>query len=101
MVVYNITTKVSWDIHDQWLRWLQQEYIPRMLATRCFFESRILRLLHVDEEEGPTYAVQYHAAAEEEYTRYIREHASSLMQLGYDTWGERTVAFSTVMEVLH
>ena len=101
MIIYNVTIKVDWAIHDQWLQWIQQEHIPLMLKTGCFFESKILRLLEIDEDDGPTYAIQYHALSATDYKRYIQQHASSLRQHNDTTWGEQTIAFRSVMEVLH
>jgi hypothetical protein len=101
MIIYNVTTKVGWAVNDPWLRWMRDEYIPLMLNTGCFFESQILRLLEVDEDEGPTYAIQYFAHTTSDYRKYIQQYAARLRQQSHDKWGEQIVAFRSVMEVLH
>jgi hypothetical protein len=101
MIVYNVTIKVDWEIHDEWLQWMKNEHIPMMLKTGSFFESRILRLLETDEQDGPTYAFQYHASTIEDYTKYIDKHASTLREHTSQRWGDQTIAFRSVMEVLH
>lgn len=101
MIVYNVTTNVSWAIHDDWLQWLKQEHIPRMLQTGCFFESRILRLLEIDDEHGPTYAIQLHASSAADYQAFIERYAESLHQEAHERWSNQIIAFSSVMEVLH
>jgi hypothetical protein len=101
MIIYNVTTKVSWAIHEQWLHWMQQEFIPLMIKTGCFVEYKILRLLEIDEEDGPTYAIQYCAVTAKDYEVYFHKHALSLQQLSLKKWGEQTVAFGSVMKVLH
>ncbi len=101
MIVYNVTTNVSWAIHDDWLQWLKQEHIPRMLETGCFFESRILRLLDIDDEQGPTYALQWHALSSEDYQVFVSQYAASVFQNTNERWGNELIAFSSVMEVLH
>lgn len=54
MLIYNITTKVDHSIADAWLQWMKEEHIPEVIATGCFSQSRILRLLEVDETDGLT-----------------------------------------------
>ena len=101
MIIYNVTTKVNWNINDQWLQWMQQDHIPEVLQTGCFFESRILRLLEIEEEEGPTYAIQYSADTIDDYHSYIQVHAVSFRQQILEKWGDQIFAFRSVMEVLH
>jgi hypothetical protein len=101
MIIYNVTIKVDWAIHDDWLQWMQEEHIPLVINTGCFYESKILRILEIDEDDGPTYAVQYHARTADDYKRYIQQHASSLAHHSDKTWGDQTIAFRSVMEVLH
>jgi Domain of unknown function (DUF4286) len=101
MIIYNVTTKVNWAIHDEWLQWMRQEHIPQILETGCFYESRILRLLETDEEEGPTYAVQYHASKAEDYRAYIEHYAATFRQDAQEQWGDQIISFRSVMEVLH
>ena len=101
MIIYNVTTKVSWTIHDKWLQWTKDEHIPAMLKTGCFSETRLLRLLETDEDEGPTYAVQYYAADLDHYQTYLRFHASILRKQSTQKWGDQLIAFRSLMEVLH
>lgn len=99
-IVYNVTVKTEQAIAPEWLEWLQQEHIPDMIQTGCFTHATVLRLLEVDETEGPTYAVQYHAESQSYYNRYIREFADNLRQKGYKRWGNRFIAFRSVMQVV-
>jgi Domain of unknown function (DUF4286) len=101
MIVYNVTTNVTWAIHEDWLGWLRTEYIPYVMQTGCFSESRILRLLEIDEEDGPTYAIQFHASTTESYQRFIEHHATYLHEKAREKWRDQLIAFSSVMEVLH
>ncbi|MBC7826127.1 MAG: DUF4286 family protein [Chitinophagaceae bacterium] len=101
MIVYNVTTKVNWSVHDDWLQWMQREHIPDVMATGLFFDSKILRLLEIDDGEGPTYAIQYYASAIENYRTYIEQHAVSFRKEIHEKWGDQIIAFRSLMEVLH
>ncbi|MEC5147641.1 DUF4286 family protein [Chitinophaga sp. 212800010-3] len=98
MVIYNITTKVATDTYLQWLQWMREEQVPATLATGLFHGHRICRLLEQDDEEGPTYVVQYFTDHLNSYNTFVEKHQQALRQRGYDLFGDRFIAFSTVME---
>jgi Domain of unknown function (DUF4286) len=101
MIIYNVTVKVDHSIADDWLSWLQEVHIPDVIATGCFTDARILRLMEVDESDGITYAVQYHAESKALYNRYITEHSDGMRNKGTEKWGEKFVAFRSVMQIVH
>lgn len=100
MIIYNVTIKVEGTIADAWLQWMLHEHIPDVMKTGCFDEYKVVRLLEVDDSEGPTYAIQYHAPSKADYNRYITVHAEGLRQKSFDKWGNRFIAFRSVMQVV-
>jgi Domain of unknown function (DUF4286) len=101
MIIYNVTIKVAQVIATDWLEWLQTEHIPDVIATGCFTHATILRLLEVDDTEGPTYAVQYVAESKALYNLYIERHAALMREKGYTKWGDQFIAFRSVMQVVN
>ena len=100
MIIYNVTIKVEGSIADAWLQWMLNEHIPDVMRTGCFSSHRVVRLLEVDESEGPTYAIQYNADSKADYNRYIQMHAANLRQKSFDKWGNSFIAFRSVMQVV-
>lgn len=100
MIIYNVTVKVDAAIADQWLQWMQQEHAPALVATGCFTHYQIVRLLEVDDAEGPTYAVQYSARNLADYERYKRDYAAGMQQQSTQKWGDRYIAFRSLMQVV-
>ena len=101
MFIYNVTIKVMEPIHEAWLQWLKEEHIPDVINTGCFTHAVILRLMEVDDTEGPTYAVQYFAESKGLYNNYIENHAAGMRQKGFDKWGDKFIAFRSVMQVVN
>lgn len=101
MFIYNVTIKLAASIHDDWLQWIQQEHIPEVIATGCFEKATLVRLLEVDDSDGPTYAVQYHAVSRAQYQRYISLYADGLRQKSFDRWGNQFMAFRSLMQVIN
>lgn len=100
MLIYNVTTKADAAIAAVWLQWMQQQHIPAIMATGCFTGHTIVRLLDVDDSDGPTYAVQYKADNKAAYDWYITEHADALRDAAHQKWGSRIISFHTLMEVV-
>lgn len=101
MIIYNVTTKVDYAVADAWLQWLQEEHIPEIIQTGCFTHATILQLLESDESEGPTYAIQFHADSKALYNRYIRDYAAEKQKKALEKWGNKFIAFRSVMQVVH
>jgi hypothetical protein len=101
MYIYNVTTQISWTIHTEWLQWMKETRIPEVVATGCFTHHRLVKVLEVDESEGPTYAVQYFVESWEIYKSYLEKHAPGLRKDAIERWGNAFISFHSVMEVVH
>lgn len=101
MYIYNVTTYVHWSIHEAWLQWMKQQHMPALVATGCFDRFQLVRLLETDETDGPTYAVQYFSHTKDDYLRYMELHEQRFSEEKRDKWGERSISFSTLMELVN
>lgn len=99
MIIYNVTIQVENDIAEEWLRWMKEEHIQDVLQTGLFIDARLCKLLEQDESEAKTYTAQYFCHSLDEYNKYISDFAQEMRQKGFDRFGNRFVAFRTVMEV--
>ncbi len=100
MFIYNVTLKIDHSIHEEWVKWMKEEHLPDVMKTGCFEKYQFVKLLDVDESEGPTYAAQYFAISKAQYNRYIDMYAAKLRQDGMNKWGNKFIAFRTLMEVI-
>ena len=101
MIVYNISIKIIPEIEEDWVRWQQEEHIPDVMSSGQFTEYKFYRLLEQHAHDGITYVVQYFASSLENYNRYINETSHTLRQKALDKWGNKFIAFRTLMEVVH
>lgn len=99
MIIYNVTVSIDPDAHAAWMAWMRDEHIPRVLATGCFVEGRMLKVL-ADDDGGITYAIQYTAADMPAYERYRDEHAQRLQAEAHAAFGGRFHAFRTLLETV-
>ncbi len=101
MYIYNVTTKVSWEMHESWVEWMIAEHIPEILQTGYFSRHQLVRLQDVDDIDGPTYAVQYYLESKASYNAYISGFAPGLRQKSISKWGDHVISFRTLMEVIN
>ncbi|MGZ3880616.1 MAG: DUF4286 family protein [Flavisolibacter sp.] len=99
-IIYNVTTKVEPTIAETWVQWLLDEHISSVMKTKCFVDYKVVRLLDVDDSEGPTYAVQYTAESKADYNRYIELFASQISKRAFEKWSDCFISFGSVMEVV-
>jgi Domain of unknown function (DUF4286) len=98
MIVYNLSIKIHPAIEAAWLQWQKEEHIPEVMSSAQFSDYRFYRLLEQDESDGITYIVQYFAPDIDHYNRYINSFASLLRKKALDKWGDKFIAFRTVMQ---
>ena len=101
MFIYNVTIKVHESIQAEWLQWLKEVHVPEILSTHCFTKATVVRLLEVDDSEGPTYAIQFFAESKAAYNSYIEKYAAMLSKKSFDKWGNQFIAFRSLMQVVN
>jgi hypothetical protein len=101
MIIYNVTLKMDWSIEEAWLKWMKEKHIPQVMQTNCFTKNIMVKLIDIEDEDGPTYAMQYFAESKSDYNRYIEIHSATLREEVMNKWGTLLVAFRTVMQVVN
>lgn len=97
MIVYNVTVKIDLNVHDLWLKWMQEEHIPQVLETGCFIQHKMYRILEEDTRDGISYAIQYFAEDLTKYFDYKEHHAARLQKEGADRFPGKFQAFRTLL----
>jgi hypothetical protein len=98
MYTYNVTIKIEKHIRLQWIEWMQNVHIPEVLATKMFTTAVFNELLEPVDEEGDTFVAQYACDNLENYSNYLENHAPLLRQKGFDLFGNRFIAFRSLLK---
>ncbi|MGE0635446.1 MAG: DUF4286 family protein [Bacteroidia bacterium] len=99
MIIYNVTINIEDDVHLEWVEWMKNEHIPRVMATGYFLDNRMCRLM-VEEETGTSYTIQYTLKNMADYEEYQSLHAPALQKEVLDKYRDKFVAFRSLMEVV-
>lgn len=100
MILYNVTISIDKDVEPEWLRWMKQVHIPQVMATACFLEYRMLKMMHEDNPHSTSYAIQYTAESLEELERYQTDHASVLQEEHNQRYANKFAAFRSLLEII-
>jgi hypothetical protein len=97
MLLYNETIGIDKDIENEWLNWMKNIYMPLMMSTGLFTDSKIYRVLH-DEENSVSYSVQYFSASIENVQQYLDLYAPKIADEFRKIFPDKHVIFRTLLE---
>lgn len=100
MYIYNVTTNVAEEIHDQWLQWMKSKHIPEMLNTGKFSNAKMSQVMIEEEMGGTTYSVQYTTDSLNTLEEYYEEDAPKLREEAMRLFKDKIVAFRTELKVI-
>ncbi len=96
-VLYNVTVKIDTDCHIEWLEWMISKHIPDVMATACFENYKLTRILGDDDEHGVGFAIQYIAPDMDTFQRYQTQFSAPLQKEHADRYTGKYAAFRTLM----
>ena len=99
MIIYNVTVSVEESISADWLKWMQEVHIPEVMACGVFSKSQINRVI-IQGDSDNTYAIAYTCASMKDLHQYQIKFAPELQQKHVARYGDKAVAFRTLMEVI-
>ena len=98
--IYNVTVVVNPSVEERWLKWMREEHIPDVMKTGLFSSFLFTQVFPEQEQDHPSYSIQYRADDLESIKLYMQMYANELRSKSAKTWGEQALAFRTVLEVL-
>ncbi len=99
MIIYNVTVSVEESIKADWLNWMNVEHIPEVMATGVFTKAQINRVI-VQGDSNHTFAITYTCPSMKDLHQYQIKFAPELQQKHVARYGDKAVAFRTIMEVI-
>lgn len=98
MLIYNVTTHVEPTVENDWLKWMQEEHLPQMLATGHFHSAKLFRVITQEDVGGISYAAQYHCEKRADFSNYLKLNAQELRQSARTRFGSKILSFRTELE---
>jgi hypothetical protein len=99
MIIYNVTVNIIAEKESEFVAWMKETYIPRVMESGYFFEHRFLKLLQ-NQDEGINFAAQFHTATMHEMLQFDRSHAKPIEDLLHAKFSNDYISFRSLLETV-
>lgn len=100
MYIYNVSTKVDFSIEESWKEWMLSDHIPKVMATNCFEKFQFAKLMDDADDDGVVFAISYYIGDLDQFETYIEKYADPLRAETVSKWGDKMIAFRSLMELI-
>lgn len=97
MLLFNVTVIIEEASAPEWLTWMQEDHISRLMEKDCFVSYRLLKIVD-SPNEGVSYCVQFIAENEAKHQTFLDLHEQQFTAEMYTKYPNKLVTFSTLME---
>lgn len=98
MIVFNTTYHVEDSAHDEVMKYLKEEFIPKAVASNLVREPRLFFIHPQHEEKGRSYSLQFRVNDQETLEKWLFEEGDRLQTALSARFGQRACGFMTILE---
>ena len=98
MIIYNTTFHIEKEAHIACVDYLKKEYIPQAVSSGFLLNPRLRRVLQNEENEGESYAVQFHVKNVDTLNFWLQNEGNNLHRALVARFGHKIAGFSTLLE---
>lgn len=98
MIIYNITFHVDKDIRAESIQYLKEKFLPSASASGFLQQGCLRRVLHTPEEEGCSYAVQFHVKNMDTLQYWLDTEGNQIHAELVNRFGSKIAGFTTLLE---
>jgi len=100
MIIYSVTVSLAPEIENDWKEWMVSNHIPNVLNTDMFIEKRMTKVIEGAEEGVINYNIQYLCESMDKLDNYQKNFAPKLQKEHSEKFGEKFIAFRTILELI-
>lgn len=97
MIIYNVTSIIEEDIHQEYVQYMKETHMPKVMASGKFTESLLLRLTE-PVTEGITYCAQYITDDASKLADYRQNYLPKIQHDIETKFANKLVSFRSVLE---
>ena len=99
MYIYNITFNVDKAIEKEWLDYIKNNFIPKMLESGLLKSSLTSKII-VDEAQGNSYSIQFAADNQADLKQFIDKELYPILNELHLKFSPKMVYFATELDVI-
>ena len=100
MIVFNTTFHVEEGLHEEFIEYMLQVFIPMSTRSGLLTSPRLARVHGKDEDQGHSFAMEFQVANLYTLERWNSEESQSVYTPLLEKFKEKLAGFSTVMETI-
>jgi hypothetical protein len=100
MIVFNTTFHIDESLHEEFIEYMLQKFIPMSTKSGILTSARFSRVFGSDKDEGLSFAMEFQVADIEQLEKWNREESKVVHSLLMEKFKEKLVGFSTVMQTI-
>ncbi len=100
MIVLNTTFHIDESLHEEFIEYMLQKFIPMSTKSGILSSARLSRIFGSNEDEGLSFAMEFEVADVEQLELWNREESSEVYNSLMEKFNEKIVGFSTVMQTI-
>ena len=98
MIIYNTTFHIDKGYEKECLEYFKRTYMPEVSASGFLTNGYLRRIIPTAENEGTSFAVQFHVKNIETLNYWIEKEGRSLQKRVTDLFGNKITGFVTLLE---
>ncbi len=99
MYIYNITFNVDKEIEKDWLQFIKETFIPKMLKSGLL-QNAITSKIMVDEAQGNSFSIQFQAANKQDLDTFVQNELYPILNELHLRYSPKMVYFATELDVV-
>ena len=100
MYIHNITFSVENALADEFIAFINDEFIPSSLECEGIDKPQLARVLHQVDDKATNYALQFAAGSVDDINCWYEDCGAALFSKIMERWPDRVLFFQTALQVL-
>ena len=100
MIVFNTTFHVDETLHEEFIEYMLQHFIPMSTQSGLLRSPRLARVFGKEGEEGHSYAMEFTVADLVTLERWNTDESQRVYAPLLEKFREKLVGFSTIMQTI-
>lgn len=100
MIVFNTTFHVEEEVHEDFIEYMLQHFIPMSTKSGLLTSPRLSRVFGKEEDEGLSFAMEFQVADVATLEQWNKQESGDIYAPLLMKFKEKMVGFSTVMQTI-
>lgn len=100
MFLFNVTTHLEAQQEDEWLAYMQEVHIPKLLEGDYFQSATLTKVMVEEPMGGVTYSVQYTSEHKATINGLYDRQAAALEATLHEKFGTELLSFKTPLKII-